>query len=91
MSQSALSEQMLTVLDHPLIRTKMTVLRNKQTPPDQFRRTLHEMTGLMSFAVFAHLHNDPVSVDTPLETTAGEALQRPVPCLFVDPAGGNAG
>ena len=82
MSQSALSEQMLTVLDHPLIRTKMTVLRNKQTPPDQFRRTLHEMTGLMSFAVFAHLHTDPVSVDTPLETTAGEALQQPVPCLL---------
>ncbi len=82
MSQSALSEQMLTVLDHPLIRTKMTVLRNKQTPPDQFRRTLHEMTGLISFAVFAHLHTDPVSVDTPLETTSGEALQQPVPCLL---------
>ena len=82
MSQRPLSDQKLTVLDHPLIRTKMTVLRNKHTPPHQFRRTLHEVAGLMSMAAFAHLHTDQIKVDTPLETTGGEALQQPVPCLL---------
>ena len=82
MSQPASSEQMLTVLDHPLIRTKMTVLRDKHTSPPEFRRTLHEIAGLMSMAAFAHLRTDPVSVDTPLETTEGARLQQPVPCLL---------
>lgn len=82
MSQPASSEQMLTVLDHPLIRTKMTVLRDKHTSPPEFRRTLHEIAGLMSMAAFAHLRTDPVNVDTPLETTEGARLQQPVPCLL---------
>ena len=82
MSQPASSEHMLTVLDHPLIRTKMTVLRDKHTSPPEFRRTLHEIAGLMSMAAFAHLRTDPVSVNTPLETTEGARLQQPVPCLL---------
>lgn len=82
MSQPPLSEQMLTVLDHPLIQTKMTVLRDHSTPPHQFRRTLHEITGLMSFAAFAHLHIDEIDVTTPLEVTTGARLQDPVPCLL---------
>ena len=49
---------MFTVLDHPLIGVKMTTLRDQHTPPQQFRRTLHEIAGLMSFHVFAHLRCD---------------------------------
>ncbi len=82
MSQPPISEQMFTALDHPLIRVKMTILRDKDTPPHQFRRTLHEIAGLMSFAVFAHLGTDDVSVNTPLETTSGAGLQTPLPCLL---------
>lgn len=82
MSQPPVSDHIFTCLDHPLIETKMTVLRDQQTPPHQFRRTLHEMAGLMSFAVFAHLRTDTVSVDTPLETTTGARLQDPAPCLL---------
>ena len=82
MSQPLLREQTFTCLDHPLIQAKMTILRDQQTPPHQFRRTLHEIAGLMSFAVFAHLRTDKVSVDTPLETTTGARLQDPLPCLL---------
>ena len=82
MSQLAGSAHMFTVLDHPLIRMKMTTLRNQHTPPHQFRRTLHEIAGLMSFDVFAHLGCDERDVQTPLETTTGHYLQNPVPCLL---------
>ena len=40
---------MFTVLDHPLVEMKMTTLRDQRTPPQQFRRTLHEIAGLMAF------------------------------------------
>ena len=60
----------------------MTTLRDKCTPPQQFRRTLHEIAGLMSFHRFAHLRCDARDVNTPLETTTGQYLQSPVPCLL---------
>ena len=82
MSQPAESTQMFTVLDHPLVGMKMTTLRDKRTPPQQFRQTLHEIAGLMSFHAFAHLRCDARDVNTPLETTTGQYLQSPVPCLL---------
>ena len=36
----------------------------------------------MSFHVFPHLRCDALDVNTPLETTTGQSLQSPVPCLF---------
>ena len=73
---------MFTVLDHPLVGMKMTKLRDERTPPQQFRRTLHEIAGPISFHVFAHLRCDARDVNTPLETTTGQYLQSPVPCLL---------
>ena len=55
MSQSALSEQMLTVLTNHYPHQDDGLAQQTDTA-DQFRRTLHEMTGLMSFAVFGILY-----------------------------------
>ena len=38
-----------TIVDHPLIKSKVTILRNKETPTEVFRRTLHEVTALLAF------------------------------------------
>ena len=67
MSQPAKSAQMFTVLDHPFVGMKMTTLRDQRTPPQQFWRMLHEIAGLMSFHVFAHLRCDARDVHTPPE------------------------
>ena len=80
MLQPAESAQMFTVLEHPLVRMKMTTLRDQRTPPQQFRRTSHEIAVLMSFHVFAHLRCDARDVHTLLETTTRQYLQSPVPC-----------
>lgn len=71
----------LIVLNHPLIKVKMTTLRDVKTPPFRFRQTLHEMAGLMSFEVFKHLDVSPVKIQTPLEETDGASLAEDVPCL----------
>lgn len=71
----------LTVLDHPLITTKMTILRDTATPPHHFRRTLHEIASIMSFAVFQHIKTNPSRVKTPLEETDGATLPENAPAL----------
>ena len=71
----------LTVLDHPLIAIKMTILRDANTPPSQFRQTLHEMASLMSADVFKHITAISKPVITPLEETNGAGFDDPVPCL----------
>ena len=81
MSQPAESAQMFTILDHPLVGMKMTTLRDQRAPPQQFRRTLHEIAGLMSFHVFAHLRCNARDANTPLETATEQYLQSLLPCL----------
>ncbi|MGB0756415.1 MAG: uracil phosphoribosyltransferase [Candidatus Puniceispirillaceae bacterium] len=73
---------MLTVLSHPLIDIKLTTLRDKDTPPHDFRRTLFEIAGLMSFDVFKFLNRTQISVTTPLETTDGYRLTEPAPAII---------
>ena len=45
----------LKQLKHPLIEVKLTVLRDKNTPSFQFRRTLYELASLMSYEVFKNI------------------------------------
>ena len=73
---------MLTVLSHPLIDIKLTTLRDKDTPPHDFRRTLFEIAGLMSFDVFKFLNSTQISVTTLLETTYGYRLAEPAPAII---------
>ena len=71
----------VTVLDHPLINIKMTILRDVATPPLVFRQRLHEIAALMSADIFRHIKTEKIRVTTPLEETDGEAIPSPNPCL----------
>ena len=71
----------LTVLDHPLVSTKMTMLRDVATPPHQFRQTLHEVASLMSYEVFSNIKTQNCTVKTPLEETNGQTLPENTPAL----------
>lgn len=71
----------VTVLDHPLINVKMTILRDVATPPQQFRQVLHEVAGLMSADAFRHIKTHGCRVTTPLEETDGAMLVEYQPCL----------
>lgn len=64
----------LTVLDHPLIRHKLAILRDRGTPTKDFKQLVSEIAMLMTFEVTRDLATETVSVDTPLETTMGERV-----------------
>jgi uracil phosphoribosyltransferase len=64
----------LTVIGHPLIRHKLTVLRDKNTSKKTFRALLDEIAMLMGYEVTKDLPVEPVEVDTPLERMTGEMV-----------------
>jgi uracil phosphoribosyltransferase len=59
---------------HPLVRVKLTALRNKQTEPLAFRLRVRELTWLLAYEALADLPVDEVVVETPLAETAGYRL-----------------
>lgn len=69
---------MIHVIDHPVIADRLTRLRESSTPPEEFRRTLGAVSRLMVPAVTSRFATRPESVQTPLETTAGRRLVRPI-------------
>lgn len=64
----------LTVLDHPLIRHKLTVLRDRETPTKQFKELVDEISMLMAYEATKDLPLEPREIETPLERTVQEKL-----------------
>ena len=61
----------LSIVEHPLVRHKITLLRDRATPTKQFKELVDEITMLMAYEATRDLALEPTSVDTPLETTSG--------------------
>ena len=59
----------LTVIHHPLVQHKLTVLRRKDTSKKKFKELVDEIAMLMAYEVTRDLPVAPVEVETPLETT----------------------
>jgi uracil phosphoribosyltransferase len=57
----------LIVLQHPVLQHKLTLLRNQNTHPPQFRQVLAEMSRFLAYEVTRDLQTKTVSIDTPLE------------------------
>lgn len=68
----------VTVIDHPLIRVKVTQLRDVATTSVDFRARLNELATLMVFEATRSLTTRPIRVTTPLAETEGAALSRPI-------------
>lgn len=56
------------ILDHPLIRHKVAIIRNKNTDTKNFRELIGEIANLMAYEAFKDIPTQKVTVETPLET-----------------------
>lgn len=61
----------LTVLDHPLIQHKLTLLRDQRTSTKDFKQLVGEIAMLMAYEMTKELPLQPVAIDTPLEHMQG--------------------
>jgi uracil phosphoribosyltransferase len=64
----------LTVVDHPLIRHKLAVLRSRDTSKKTFRALVDEITMLMGYEATKDLAMQPLEIDTPLERMTAETV-----------------
>ena len=56
----------VTVVDHPLVQHKLTLLRDKSRTTKGFRQLMREIATLMCYEVTRDLSLDPVTIETPL-------------------------
>ncbi len=64
----------LTVLDHPLIQHKLTLLRGAGKSTRDFKQLVNEIAMLMAYEVTKDLPTEEVEVETPLERTTGRQV-----------------
>ena len=57
------------IFDHPLIKHKVSILRDKHTGMKEFRELVEEITTVMTYESMRDVELVPVDVETPLETT----------------------
>ncbi len=68
----------LQVIDHPVIRERLTHIRSIDSDTAAFRHALHDIARLMCFEVTRDLETQTIEVETPLQKTDGHSLTRPV-------------
>jgi uracil phosphoribosyltransferase len=56
----------VTVVEHPLVQHKLTLMRDKTTSTKGFRQLLREISTLLCYEVTRNLPLDPVDIETPL-------------------------
>lgn len=69
------SDRKVTVVDHPLVQHKLTLMRRKETSSAEFRRLLQEISLLLAYEVTRDLKLTEVEVETPLETMMAPKLE----------------
>ncbi len=77
----------LTILDHPLIQTKLTEMRQTEASHGRFRSLLEEVAGLMVYECTRDLLVRAIRVHTPLEECDGAELASPVTLVPILRAG----
>ena len=64
----------VTVVDHPLVRHKLTILRDAQTGSKQFRELVKELAVLEAYEATRGFRLDETTVTTPIAETTGYVL-----------------
>ena len=69
----------LTIVDHPLVQHKLTIMRDKKTPTAVFRQLLREISQLLAYEITRELDMTTKPIETPMQamdapTLAGKKL-----------------
>tara|TARA_R110002110_G_scaffold415612_1_gene651473 strand:- start:27052 stop:27702 length:651 start_codon:yes stop_codon:yes gene_type:complete len=70
-----------TVVEHPLLQHKISLLRDKETPPVIFRLLVREIAQLMLFEATRDLALTARDIETPLTKISAPVLAAPGPVL----------
>lgn len=71
----------LTIVDHPLVQHKLSIMRQKDTPDHVFRQLLDEIAQLMAFKLLDDWPLTTRTVETPIEALEAPTLKEPYPVI----------
>jgi len=69
---------LLTVVQHPLIQHKLTLLRKRETGTKDFRENLDEIAGLMAYEITRDVPVKEIHIETPLKRCVTQELARDI-------------
>ncbi len=64
----------VTVITHPLVQHKLTIMRDKETSTRGFRQLLREIAGLITYEATRDLPLETVPIETPLAPMDGKKI-----------------
>ncbi|MEY4749975.1 MAG: hypothetical protein RIQ60_2189 [Pseudomonadota bacterium] len=65
----------VTVVSHPLVQHKLTLMRRKDLSTSSFRRLLGEIAMLMAYEVTRDMPTQLIEIETPLETMMSPVIE----------------
>ncbi len=63
-------------VQHPLIQHHLAKLRDKTTPPDEFRRLIQRLASLLAYEATRDLNTRTLEIETPLTRIAAQQLSQ---------------
>ncbi len=82
-----MADHFLHVFDHPLIKDKVTMMRDENTGTKDFRKLANEVAGLMLYEMTKDLKTKTVEISTPLVKTKQQRLAQQVVAVPILRAG----
>ncbi|MBR1421782.1 MAG: uracil phosphoribosyltransferase [Selenomonadaceae bacterium] len=70
------------LIEHPLIMTRLTRIRRKETPPEIFRSNLDEIASMLIYEVARDFKTVEVEIETPISKTRQKTLDSQKFCLI---------
>jgi uracil phosphoribosyltransferase len=65
----------VTIVDHPLVQHKLTLMRERDTPSAVFRQLLREISTLLAYEVLRDLETTLTTIETPLAEMEAPVLK----------------
>ena len=75
------------LIDHPLIKKDITILRDTLTQPETFRAAVKRISNILAVEISKDVQLNTFEVETPLEKTTGYKLQKEIVLVPVLRAG----
>mgnify|MGYP000097235300 FL=1 len=77
-----MSQSNATIVTHPLIQHKLSIMRDVATPTAKFRQLLREISLLLAYEVCRDLETEEVEITTPLEVAKMPKLEGKKLCFI---------
>jgi uracil phosphoribosyltransferase len=66
-----------TVVTHPIVQARLTVMRDERSTNSEFRAALRELATLLMYEATRNLERQDLPISTPITTTTGVAIANP--------------